>query len=91
MLIANRNYLCCITVRLPYSVIGTIRDVVFRFGIENGGPTEWNFLFKQYTNSNNILDKRRMLTALSYTRVPWLIRRYNAIILKHHIYVVAEF
>ncbi|EDV23632.1 uncharacterized protein TRIADDRAFT_57038 [Trichoplax adhaerens] len=58
------------------NIKGTIRGIVFKYGIENGGATEWNFLFKQYKQSLNIADRRTMLRALSATKIPWLIRRF---------------
>lgn len=47
-----------------------IRDGVYRVGIEEGGLSEWNFLFDRYTTSLDPSESRRILRALTRSRQP---------------------
>lgn len=53
-----------------------IRPAVYAAGIRYGGVAEWDFLWRQYTNSSVAAERQRCLTALAETRVPWLLSRY---------------
>ncbi|EDV23637.1 uncharacterized protein TRIADDRAFT_63983 [Trichoplax adhaerens] len=58
------------------NIPGAIREIVFRYGIANGGVKEWDFLYNMYKNSLSIADRSRMLFALSYSRDDWILKRF---------------
>ena len=53
-----------------------LKDVILTAGIREGGHTEWNFLWNEYLTSENPTEQATFLSALSYTKEPWLIRLY---------------
>ena len=58
-----------------YSVAPDLKAMVYYFGVARGGEKEWDFVFKQFTNTNVESDKLLLLYALAGAQEPWLIER----------------
>ncbi|RWS30597.1 endoplasmic reticulum aminopeptidase 2-like isoform X3 [Leptotrombidium deliense] len=56
-----------------YKVAPNLRNVVYTTGVRYGGIKEWDFCWKKYKSSNVPSEQKLLLTALSQTRVPWLL------------------
>ncbi|XP_069101890.1 uncharacterized protein [Argopecten irradians] len=48
-------------------------------GISEGGADEWDFLYKQYKQSNVANERLMMLYALGCSQQPWILSRYLAL------------
>lgn len=66
-----QNYMSDTSVPVP-----DLKDVILTAGIREGGQTEWDFLWNKYVTSENPTEQATILSALSYTKEPWLIRLY---------------
>ncbi|KAI6652079.1 Glutamyl aminopeptidase-like [Oopsacas minuta] len=53
-----------------------LKDVILTAGIREGGQAEWEFLWNKYVESDNPTEQSAILSALSYTKEPWLIQLY---------------
>lgn len=53
-----------------------IRSAVLKYGVENGGDAEWDFVFKNYINPSDPSDKSRFQTALAASQKPWLLKKW---------------
>nr|XP_023023668.1 aminopeptidase N-like isoform X1 [Leptinotarsa decemlineata] len=53
-----------------------LRGVVYCTTLKHGGEMEWEFLWKQYQNSNVATEKGTLLNALGCTQEIWLLTRY---------------
>ncbi|XP_019878515.1 aminopeptidase N isoform X3 [Aethina tumida] len=53
-----------------------VRNVVYCTSLKHGGNEEWEFLWKQYQNSNVATEKSSILSALGCTKKEDLLQRY---------------
>ena len=53
-----------------------LKDIIFKAGIREGGRVEWEYLWKKYLSSQNPTEQAAILSALAYTKQPWLIQLY---------------
>ena len=54
-----------------------MREVVFNYHIQNTyNVQDWEILLRQYNRLTDLIEQRRFLTALSYTKLPWLLSRF---------------
>jgi len=57
-------------------VPGDFRNLVYYYGVANGGVEEWDFVFKRYQDNKIASEKSKLLYALAGTKEAWLIDRY---------------
>ena len=53
-----------------------VRPSVYCTSIYHGGEQEWNFVFELYKKEQNANERNSMLSALTCSRVPWILVRY---------------
>merc|ERR1719193_2134913 len=52
-----------------------IKSEVYCFGIRAGNMDDWEFVFTKFKESDDASEKRKLLSALTWTREPWLLQR----------------
>lgn len=53
-----------------------VRPAVYCTAIYQGGEQEWDFVFQLYKKEQNANERNAMLSALTCSRVPWILVRY---------------
>ncbi|XP_056008322.1 putative aminopeptidase-2 isoform X2 [Ostrea edulis] len=53
-----------------------LKYTVYCTAIKQGGQAEWDFAYSQYKSSQVASERAKLLSALSCTRVPWLLKRF---------------
>ncbi|XP_068743782.1 glutamyl aminopeptidase-like [Montipora capricornis] len=57
-------------------VPANLKQLVYHVGVLQGGETEWNFVYEQFTNTRVPSDKRILLYAMAGSQEPWIIKRF---------------
>ena len=52
-----------------------LKYTVYCTAIKQGGQAEWDFAYNQYKTSQVASERAKLLSALSCTKVPWLLKR----------------
>ena len=58
-----------------HRVPANLRDLVYYYGIANGGEKEWDFMFEQFQNTTVASEKKKFILALSAAKEPWILSR----------------
>lgn len=68
--------LCVVLCRIPpdYAV------VIYAVGVQQGGETEWNYLWEKAQNTRVASEAEIMMNALAYTQEPWLLWRCDVVL-----------
>jgi hypothetical protein len=53
-----------------------LRNLVYFYGILNGGVEEWDFMWDQFMKTQVASEKYKLLYGLSAAREPWVVDRY---------------
>ena len=55
------------------------RKFVYEYHMENTyDVTDWDLIYRDYSISLDENEQRRMIVALSYSRLPWLLFRFDS-------------